>query len=287
MSVDLDDLPCYFAIHGLSSPAAPSEDLVLERCLPRFLELFDELGIRATFFVIGRSLGHRSVDARLRETVAAGHELGNHTFDHAYDLVTRTPASMADDLHRCDLRLRDLGAEVVGFRAPGYTHDQRLLDVIARAGYRYDSSSLPSLPYYGAKLGAIAITRLLGRRSQSLVHGGRAFLGLRRPHRLRNGLIEIPISVSDRLRIPLFGTSLLCSPHAAAHWLEDQALRQEFLHVELHGLDLLDPSKDGLPSELASWRPETRVDLATKLRRLAQLLRARGPCTRLCDVVVA
>jgi hypothetical protein len=55
VSVDLDAIECYFRIHAL--PGAPPESarhLILRRCLPRFAELFDQHGIRATFFVVGR-----------------------------------------------------------------------------------------------------------------------------------------------------------------------------------------------------------------------------------------
>ena len=96
VSVDLDDLACYHAIHGLAAPDPSHAGVVLERCLPRFLALFDELGVRATFFVVGRDLqrdlaaGGRGA-ALLRQALAAGHELGNHSFAHAYDLVRWAP----------------------------------------------------------------------------------------------------------------------------------------------------------------------------------------------------
>ena len=37
-------------------PSQQQLGIVLERCLPRFLDLFSELSVRATFFVIGRDL---------------------------------------------------------------------------------------------------------------------------------------------------------------------------------------------------------------------------------------
>ena len=56
VSVDLDDVGCYHAIHGLPPPSQQQLGNVLERCLPRFLELFGQLNVLATFFVIGRDL---------------------------------------------------------------------------------------------------------------------------------------------------------------------------------------------------------------------------------------
>ena len=55
ISVDLDPVDCYYAIHGLGVPRTRHHlDVVLDKCLPRFLALFEELGVTATFFVVGR-----------------------------------------------------------------------------------------------------------------------------------------------------------------------------------------------------------------------------------------
>ena len=205
VSVDLDDLACYHAIHGLPAPPAASAGVVLERCLPRFLALFEELGVRATFFVIGRDLqrdlaaGGRGA-ALLRKALAAGHELANHSFAHAYDMVTWTPAAIYDDLRRCDVLLRGLGARPAGFRAPGYTHDGLLLQQVAALGYRYDASLLPSPSYFAGKLAVIGWMAVKGEKSGSLARGWRSFVGPTRPHFMPEcGLWEVPVSVSPSM----------------------------------------------------------------------------------------
>lgn len=290
VSVDLDDLTCYHAIHGLGPPHPGALGLVLERCLPRFLELFDDLGVRATFFVIGRDLA-RDLEGRgvgadlLQRALAAGHELANHSHGHAYDLVRWPRTAIAADLRACDRLLRQLGADPVGFRAPGYTHDDILLDEVAALGYRYDSSLLPSLAYWAVKRIAIIGIALRGSHSKSFPSGPAAFMGTRRPHRLPNGLWELPMSVSDWGHLPLIGTTLLSSSERVHRRLVRAALRQEHLHVELHGLDLADALADPFCEPLRHRLPELRVDLSVKQRRLRALLSARGPVTRLCDAV--
>src|SRR5688500_18237254 len=109
VSVDLDPIGCYHAIHGLPPPAAEHADVVLARALPRFLELFAELGAKVTFFVVGEDAEAalaRGRAAPLTDAVAAGHELGNHSYAHPYDLVRHAPADIAADLARCDAVLR-------------------------------------------------------------------------------------------------------------------------------------------------------------------------------------
>lgn len=282
ISVDLDDVGCYHAIHGLSKPAAGAERLVLETCLPRFLELFAELGVTATFFVIGRDLQRDLDDAGkgaslLREAVAAGHELGNHSHAHAYDMTQWSADDMAEDIARCDRLLRGLGTVVHGFRAPGYTHDRALLTQVAGVGYRYDSSVLPSPLYYLAKLGVITQMRLRGRSSASTLGGAASFLGSSTPRYLPGiALWEVPISVSPFLRLPLIGTSVLSGPAPLADRLRDQASRMAHLHLELHGLDLADAGDPGLSDQLRDLQPELQTPLKIKRARLRELLEARG-----------
>ena len=287
MSVDLDDVACYHAIHGLPPPPKQQLGIVLERCLPRFLELFAALNVRATFFVVGRDLARDLRDggrgaALLRQALAQGHELANHSYSHAYDLSVWPKARIADDLKACDGLLRELGASPVGFRAPGYTHNIKLLTEVAGLGYSYDSSVLPSPAYYLAKLTVMAWMALRGRRSHSLARGWRCFLGTTQPWQVAGlGLWEMPMSVSPYLRLPMIGTMLLAGPEPLAGRLRDSAAREPYFHLELHGLDLADSggegsSGDGYAPEMVALQPELRVPLALRLDRLRGLLRSLG-----------
>lgn len=283
VSVCLDDVSCYHAIHGLGPVDERSRGVVLERCLPRFLDLFAETETKATFFVIGRDL-ERDLDSVgrgaevLKRAQAEGHELGNHGYEHGYDMARWNDDRISADLRRCDELLRELGATVWGFRAPGYTHDDRLLRQVAAVGYSYDSSALPSPPYYLAKLGVIGATLLRGRRSQSMVRGVGTFLGPRKIH-FRQGLElwEIPISVSRRLRLPHLGTLMLGGPTWLSRALMRSARRCHELHIELHGLDLADADNDGYAPELVRRQPGLAVPLALRMQRLRELLSERGP----------
>ncbi|EFC80749.1 polysaccharide deacetylase family protein [Parafrankia sp. EUN1f] len=79
---------------------------------PSFLEVLDELDVRATFFVLG-GMAQRS-PGLVREMAAAGHELAVHGWDHR-PMLLRGPMSTYDQL----ARTRDLLAETTG-RAPRY-----------------------------------------------------------------------------------------------------------------------------------------------------------------------
>jgi peptidoglycan-N-acetylglucosamine deacetylase len=286
VSLDLDDLVCYHAIHGLAEPSADAAGLALERWLPRFLDAFEQLDVRATIFVIGRDLerdlaaGGRGAAVLLR-ALAEGHELANHSYAHAYELHRWPSAEIAADLRRCDTLLRELGATPKGFRAPGYTHNRTMLMQASALGYAYDSSLLPSPSYYVGKLGVLGLRRLLGRRSASQLDGARSFLGPTTVHYLPElGLWEVPISVSRALRLPLIGTFLLGDTAPMMTRLQVAALRREaaqtrHLHLELHAIDLADPEADGLDPALVAKQRELATPLERRLERLTKLLEHR------------
>ncbi|PRP96024.1 polysaccharide deacetylase family protein [Enhygromyxa salina] len=287
VSLDLDDLACYHAIHGLDEPGPDTASLALERWLPRFLDVFKQLDVRATIFVIGRDLerdlatGGRGAAVLLR-ALDEGHELANHSYSHAYELHRWSAAEIADDLRRCDTLLRGLGARPMGFRAPGYTHDRTMLMQVSALGYAYDSSLLPSPTYYLGKLGVLGLRRLLGRRSASQTDGARSFVGPTTVHYLpEHGLWEVPISVSRALRVPLIGTFLLgdtapmmSRPQVAL--LRNEAAKTRHLHLELHAIDLADPEVDGLDPALVAKQRELSTPLERRLERLGKLFEQRG-----------
>lgn len=65
---------------------------------PRLLELLDSFNAKATFFVIGRWAAREP--GLLRELVAAGHAIGNHTYSHV-TMPLRSAGSVRDELRRC------------------------------------------------------------------------------------------------------------------------------------------------------------------------------------------
>jgi peptidoglycan/xylan/chitin deacetylase (PgdA/CDA1 family) len=67
------------------------------RSTPKFLSTLDDLGVKATFFVLGRMLA-RAPDLG-RDLLAAGHEIALHGWSHRC-LLARGPRSTHDDLAR-------------------------------------------------------------------------------------------------------------------------------------------------------------------------------------------
>jgi peptidoglycan/xylan/chitin deacetylase (PgdA/CDA1 family) len=83
---------------------------------PRFLTVLDRLGVRATFFLLGRWAARSPGLAK--EIAAAGHEIAVHGYDHRC-LLARSPRATYDDLTRArDVIADATGAPVRWFRPP-------------------------------------------------------------------------------------------------------------------------------------------------------------------------
>jgi peptidoglycan/xylan/chitin deacetylase (PgdA/CDA1 family) len=285
VSVDLDPVACYWRIHALGGqPPASSRFAILRRCLPRFRALFARHGVRATFFVVGSDLEEDAEGrALLAELAREGHELGNHTHTHPYDLVAQAPAAMAQEIDRAHAAIAACaGAPPVGFRAPGYEISGAVMEMLCARRYRYDSSAFPSVPYYGAKAAVMGAMRLLGRRSGSHLGSPRVLGAPRRPYRPAAGapyragaldIIELPVAVTPGLRLPVIGTSIIAAPEWLRRRLVAAALREPFFNLELHGIDLADAAIDDLPAALVARQPDLRRPLAVKLAALEATLR--------------
>ncbi len=292
VSIDLDGIACYYRIHGLGASPPELEHVILERALPRAAALFERRNLRVTWFVIGRDADSdvalpdrnaRKANAhRLRELATRGDELGNHSYSHPYELARMSRTQIDTEIERCDRVLRSLtDAQTRGFRAPGYDVSPPMFDTLARLGYRYDSSVFPAPGYYAAKLAVMTALAAIGRPSGAVVTNPRALAAPADPYRpsmtapWRRGqapIVELPIAVTPRTRLPAIGTSLLVAPTWARSRILAAMERRTFFNFELHGIDFADAEKDGIPGELVDRQPDLRIPVSDKLARLDAIL---------------
>jgi len=263
INVDIDSLHLYYRIHGLDESRATNA--VWERGVVRFAELFDEVGVRATFFVVASDLDRWPVAREIaQDLVARGHELASHSLTHPYDLVRQHDRFVRNELERSHAILSELRhAPVAGFRAPGYTMTPRVMRLLAQTGYTYDSSYFPSPPYYFAKLGVLASMLLRGKKSESIV-GPPSILWKSRLPSFEEGLVELPVTVLPGVRFPFIGTSLLMMKQRGYRLIKPLLARVPFVNLELHGIDLCDLDADGIDPALLK-QPDLRVPLTDKL----------------------
>jgi hypothetical protein len=283
VSVDLDEIPCYAAIHGLPAVVGEASHAVYRKAVPRLEALFSELGLHATFFAIGSDLSDSTAAATLRRLATSGHEIGNHSYDHAYDLTRKSKDEIRIDIMRGAQAIEEVvGVRPVGFRAPGYTVNDTVFEVLSECGVTYDSSVFPCPAYYAAKSAAIAMYTMRKRPTRSIVDDPRVLTAPAEPYRVGHpyydrgsGLLELPIGVTRDWsgRLPYIGTNLVLAGEVGARQLTRLIAGRSFVNLELHGIDASDAHDDGL-EELAKHQPDLRKRSREKLAALRSTLSA-------------
>ncbi len=113
----------------------------LRRQTEALLGLLDELGVRATFFILG--MAARSHPELVEAVVARGHEIGCHGDAHL-PVHAQTPQEFADDLRAARTTIEELtGQRPVGYRAPAFSITRDCpwaYEVLADEGFGYDAS---------------------------------------------------------------------------------------------------------------------------------------------------
>ena len=139
--LDMDGAAHIFRAHGWSYPS--SEDPLFFSGLRAFLDMFARRGLRATIFVIAEDVNDPAKHELLSEAVRQGHEVASHTVTHEH-LTRLDETRRRDEIVRSrELLGERLGANVDGFRAPGFLIDRSALELLDDAGYSWDSSLFP------------------------------------------------------------------------------------------------------------------------------------------------
>jgi len=116
----------------------------------RLLEIFDEAGVRGTFFFLGW-VAERFPEL-VREVKEAGHEIASHGYAHKL-IYEVGEEGMREELTRGLEALRAAGAdEVVGFRGAGFSLKKGegwFYNLLAELGFKYDSTVFPARRGHG------------------------------------------------------------------------------------------------------------------------------------------
>jgi hypothetical protein len=289
VSVDVDTLRCYHAIHGLAAPREERADPIYTHALPRILKIFREYGLRGTFFCIGQDAKIPAHQAMLAQIRAEGHEIANHTHRHPYHLTTLSAEAMEEEIALAEEALAPFlpqGERIVGFRSPGYNTHPALLSILRRRGYLYDSSVFPCAPYYLAKAAVMGMMWLRQRPSRSLLGSPRVLLAPHQPYQPQenpflparslapDALWQIPIPPLPGLSLPFIGTSILLYPPLLLHLALHTVCAQPFVNLELHAIDFFDAFNDPYAEALIPYQPDLRLSITKKLARFRQTFSA-------------
>jgi polysaccharide deacetylase family protein (PEP-CTERM system associated) len=222
----------------------------------RLLNLFGQFGVRGTFFVLGW-VAERHPQL-VKDIAAAGHEVACHGFSHRL-VYEQSPEEFREETLRSKRLLEDaIGAAVLGYRAASYSIVRRslwALDILAEAGFAYDSSIFP-------------------------VHHDRYGIpdAERNPHRMATpggrSIVEWPLAAASVLgfRLPVAGGGYFrLLPYALSRWglasinRRDQRPFIFYLH----------------PWEIDPDQPRVRVNLLSRFRHYTNLDKCEARLRRL------
>jgi peptidoglycan/xylan/chitin deacetylase (PgdA/CDA1 family) len=103
------------------------------RYTERILEILDRYDIKATFFVIGVNI--QNYPEPFAKVVAAGHEIGNHSFSHGVCGI-REYADIAEEMQKCDSLIYDItGKKPSLYRPPCGIYDLDVVNTAKKEGH--------------------------------------------------------------------------------------------------------------------------------------------------------
>jgi len=201
LSFDVED---WFQVENLRE-ACPVEkwdtyELRVEKSVTRILELLSQYNTKATFFILGwiaERLPHL-----VKEIAVLGHEVASHGYNHEIVCYLSKEEFESDLLKSKSILENIINQPVIGYRAPNFSITNESLwaiDILARHGFRYDSSIFP-----------VSFHDRYGFRAK--VDG---------PFTFNNGLKELPLTTYSlgKMNIPIAGGGYFrLMPYSIFRW---------------------------------------------------------------------
>ncbi|MBB4858522.1 polysaccharide deacetylase family protein (PEP-CTERM system associated) [Novosphingobium chloroacetimidivorans] len=228
----------------------------VERNCESVLALFDDAGVKGTFFTLGWVAERHP--ALIRRIVEQGHEIASHGWDHQR-VFRMDRATFAQDLAISRRAIEDAaGVALTGYRAPSFSIDARTPwahEELAAQGYLYSSSVAPiAHDHYGWREAPRFAFHPLARRD----------------------LVEIPVTTAmfaGRRLAAGGGGFFRVLPYAFTRWAIRQVNaegRPAVFYFHPWEVDPEQPRVDGAPLR-SRFRHYTNLDvMAAKLKRLVR-----------------
>jgi hypothetical protein len=259
---------------------------------PSFFVAFDRLvnlaskhGLTFTVYIIGEDLENPEHFARVRDWAAAGYEIGNHSWNHYFNLGALTPHQIREEVRRAHDRIAEcIKREPRGFIAPAWAVSRHLIEVLIDLRYAYDSSVFPSVLLY-PMLARIALNHVgRPRKAMRILDRKDWLVPFTKPLRpffvdryFRNSpvggpgsLLILPMPTLSRFGPALwhsvgftFGWKTVCSQ------IQKLLQRHDGFYYLIHPADFLAPGE--LQSTFKHCLPRMNVPLADKMAALDEV----------------
>lgn len=214
LSLDLDNKWSYMKTHG--DAGWDQYPTYLDLVVPRFLKTLHQRDLNMTVFIVGQDAAREENFEALASISAAGHEIGNHSFNHEPWLHMYSHQELVRELATTEEHLeRVTGQCPIGFRGPGFSFTEELLQILVCRGYKYDGSTFPTFLGPLARLYYFMSTKLdKEQRQERKELFGRFSEGFRPlrpfPWKFPEGeLTEIPVTTMPIFKTPIHASYIL------------------------------------------------------------------------------
>lgn len=204
--------------------------------LKRFLSIFANHDIKATFFICGQDIEDEDKRNIIGQAVKDGHELANHTYSHPGAFLPLRKSEKVNEILKTQELIKNyFGIKACGFRAPNFEVDEELIEILEDNELVYDCSILPT-PFSPF----IRVLKTMLTNNKASVSFANGYLGPlsfcfapRNPYlpsintvwepRMKgeNGLniTEIPVTVSPIFKIPIHASYALAYPEVFSRFI--------------------------------------------------------------------
>ena len=275
LTVDVED---YFQVSAFREQVSPEQWPQFESRVVanthRVLNVFDDAGVTATFFVLGWIAEQQP--NLVREIADRGHEIACHGYSHQL-IYGQSQKVFSEETRRAKTLLEDQAQVAVnGYRAASFSitdASRWALDVLADNGFEYDSSMYPVRhDLYGTDVAAAGPHRIVAPGGKSLIEfpmTTRSFMGL-----------TVPVSGGGYFRLYPYRLS--------AHLLKKVNGDSEPFVFYMHPWEI-DPGQPRIPTSLKSkLRHYTNLDVfEKKLRCLLRDFRFTSMAKVVADYPIA
>ncbi len=282
LSLDLDNKWSYMKTHGDAGwEAFPS---YLDTVVPRSLEFLKDRGLTITYFIVGQDAALEKNHEALAMIPAAGHEVGNHSFNHEPWLHLYSKEELVEEFEKAESSIiQATGEKPIGFRGPGFSLSAAVEEVLVERGYKYDCSKFPTYIgplartyYFLRSPNMSADERERRKKLFGSFADGFATLKVQKLQVKGKTLIEVPVTTFPALKTPIHFSYLLylaCFSESAAKFYFRTAMK--FCRISgvepsllLHPLDFL----DGEDAQELKFFPAMNLDHRKKIELLSDLV---------------
>ena len=147
------EIPIYCVERGDNKIALTFDCAWNDDDVDEILDTLDEYGCKATFFVTGDWA--EKYGESLKKIYKRGHEIGNHSYNHA-DYTKLSKEEMLADMEKCDSIIESVtGERPYLFRAPSGGYGNDVITACEESGRTYIQWSVDGIDYGDADAGSI------------------------------------------------------------------------------------------------------------------------------------